>query len=58
MTKGAGALAMPLSDGIDRRGRPLAIAVSGRRQELELRERDLVDVLRQSVAETLVDFEV
>jgi len=53
VTKGAGAIAMPLLAGVDRRGRPLAIGVSGSRHELELREQEIVNLLRMSVAEML-----
>ena len=58
VTKGAGALAMPLSDGVDRRGRPLAIAVSGPRHELETREDEIADVMRTAISESQRDFAV
>lgn len=53
VTAGAGALAMPLLEGVDRRGRPLAIAISGARADLEIHERDYVEAMRSSIAEVL-----
>jgi len=49
VTEDAGAIAMPLMDGIDRRGRPLAIGISGPLSTLDERESGIVEMLRASI---------
>ena len=46
VTEGAGAIAMPLPKGIDRRNRPLAIGISGPLEDFAGRERRIVRQLR------------
>lgn len=48
VTPGAGAIAMPLPQGIDRRGRPFAIAVSGVLEELTRCERTITRTIREA----------
>lgn len=53
VTPGVGSLAIPLPAGLDRGGRRFAIAVTGRVQDMEPRERDLVGIVRETVARHL-----
>ncbi|OYX67834.1 MAG: IclR family transcriptional regulator [Rhizobiales bacterium 32-66-11] len=54
VSPGAGALAMPLPDGIERRNRPMVIAVSGVLEDIERREREIIALLRDTIARYLV----
>lgn len=54
VSPGAGALAVPLPDGIERRNRPLAICISGVLEEIARREADLVGLMRDAIARYLV----
>jgi DNA-binding IclR family transcriptional regulator len=49
VTRGAGAIAMPLPDGIDRSGRALVVSVAGMLDDFEEREAELVEALRRAV---------
>ncbi|MFG1420313.1 IclR family transcriptional regulator [Roseixanthobacter liquoris] len=54
VSPGAGALAMPLPDGIERRNRPMVIAVSGVLEDIERREHEIIALLRDTIARYLV----
>lgn len=53
VTPGVGSLAMPLPKGLDARGRPFAIGVTGRVHDLEPREAQLVSIMRETIARHL-----
>ncbi|MEP9368965.1 helix-turn-helix domain-containing protein [Xanthobacter sp. VNH20] len=54
VSPGAGALAMPLPDGIERRNRPMVIAVSGVLEDIERREHEIIALLRDTIERYLV----
>ncbi|MFH1553634.1 MAG: helix-turn-helix domain-containing protein [Pseudomonadota bacterium] len=54
VSPGAGALAMPLPDGIERRNRPMVIAVSGVLEDIERREREIIALLCDTIERYLV----
>ncbi|MFG1424941.1 IclR family transcriptional regulator [Roseixanthobacter glucoisosaccharinicivorans] len=54
VSPGAGALAMPLPDGIERRNRPMVIAVSGVLEDIERREHRIIALLRDTIERYLV----
>ncbi len=49
VTPGAGSIAVPLPSGIDRRERPLAVAVSGPLDDFIRREHAIVDMIRDAL---------
>lgn len=53
VTPGVGSIAVPLPHGLDGRNRAFAIAVTGRLQDMEAREKQLATILRQTVARHL-----
>ncbi|MHC2106635.1 IclR family transcriptional regulator [Methylobacterium sp. CM6246] len=54
VTSGAGSIAVPLPNRIDRKGRPLAVAVSGLLEEFERREAQIVAMIHDAIARFLV----
>ncbi|OYY81482.1 MAG: IclR family transcriptional regulator, partial [Rhizobiales bacterium 35-66-30] len=54
VSPGAGALAMPLPDGIECRNRPMVIAVSGVLEDIERREHEIIALLRDTIERYLV----
>ena len=53
VTSGAGSIAVPLPKGIDKRGRPLAVAVSGLLDDIERREAQIVSIIQDAIARFL-----
>jgi DNA-binding IclR family transcriptional regulator len=53
VTPGAGSIAVPLPKRIDRKGRPLAVAVSGLLDELERREAEIAATIHDAIARFL-----
>ena len=54
VTPGAGSIAVPLPKRIDKRGRPLAVAISGLLADVEGREREIVAIIQDAIARFLV----
>ncbi|WP_307355880.1 IclR family transcriptional regulator [Methylobacterium brachiatum] len=54
VTPGAGSIAVPLPKRIDRKGRPLAVAISGLVDEFERREAHIVATIQDAIARFLV----
>ena len=53
VTPGAGSIALPLPHGVDRRDRPLAVAISGVLADLERREGEIVATIRDAITRFL-----
>lgn len=54
VTPGAGSIAVPLPKRIDKRGRPLAVAISGVLADVERREAQIVAIIQDAIARFLV----
>ena len=54
VTPGAGSIAVPLPKRIDKRGRPLAVAISGLLADVEGREAQIVAIIQDAIARFLV----
>jgi DNA-binding IclR family transcriptional regulator len=55
VSPGAGALAVPLPDNLERRNRPMAICISGVLEEIARREAELVRMMREAIDHYLID---
>ncbi|CAA2158633.1 Transcriptional regulator KdgR [Methylobacterium brachiatum] len=53
VTPGAGSIAVPLPKRIDKRGRPLAVAISGLLADVERREAQIVAIIQDAIARFL-----
>lgn len=53
VTPGAGSIAVPLPSGIDRRDRPLAVAISGLLGDFVRREKQIVGLMKEAVSRYL-----
>lgn len=53
VTPGTGSIAMPLPQGIDRRDRPLAVAISGLLNDFVRREKQIVGLMKEAITRYL-----